>query len=262
MLLVSFLLIFVPANRAFSVDAKLRPETRSETAPAWALWLLRAQIGIVYFYGGLAKLGADWLDGEPILTWLARNTDFPLLGPLFTEEWVVLCFSCGGLLFDLLVVPMLLWRPTWLWAIASCFLFHLTNAELFNIGILPWFMLAATLVFLPPHWLRLGLRRLSPRQGEQPEHPKPAETGGARTAVSWAGLERRQQRILMFAGAYLLLQAIVPFRHLLYPGDVNWTEEGHRFSWHMMLREKPTAIRFVASDPVSEKAWEVDARDY
>ena len=262
LLLVCFLLIFVPANRAFSVDAKLRPETRSDTAPAWALWLLRAQIGIVYFYGGLAKLGADWLAGEPLRTWLARSTDFPLVGPLFTEEWVVLLFSYGGLLFDLLVVPMLLWRPARLWAIGFSVLFHLTNAKLFNIGVFPWFMLAATVVFLPPHWLRLGLRRLSPRHGKQPERLKLAESGRGLAAVSWAGLERRQRRILMFAGAYLLVQAIVPFRHLLYPGNVNWTEEGHRFSWHMMLREKPTAIRFVASDPVSKKAWEVDPRAY
>ena len=261
LLLVSFLLIFVPANRAFSVDARLRPETRSETAPAWALWLLRAQIGIVYFYGGLAKLGADWLDGEPMRTWLAVRTDFPLAGPLFTEEWVVLLFSYGGLLFDLLVVPMLFWGPTRLGAIAFCTLFHLTNAQLFNIGIFPWFMIAAIVIFLPPHWLRLGLRRLSPRHGEQPAHLTPAESRGL-AAVSWAALQRRQRRILMFVGAYLLLQALVPFRHLLYPGDPNWTEEGHRFSWHMMLRTKSAAIRFVASDPVSKKAWEVEARDY
>src|SRR5690606_1826529 len=57
--LISFLMILVPAHRAFSVDAWLRPKLRSETAPTWALWLLRAQVGIPYFYGGIAKLNGD-----------------------------------------------------------------------------------------------------------------------------------------------------------------------------------------------------------
>ncbi|HEV3243433.1 MAG TPA: HTTM domain-containing protein, partial [Chthoniobacterales bacterium] len=45
--LFSFLLIFVPANRALSIDAWLNPKIRSETTPAWTLWLLRGQMGVV-----------------------------------------------------------------------------------------------------------------------------------------------------------------------------------------------------------------------
>ncbi len=84
--LISFLMIFIPAHRSFSVDALERPQLRSETAPAWALWVLMAQMAIVYFYGGLAKLNDDWLRGEPIRTWLASRMDFPVIGPLFAEE--------------------------------------------------------------------------------------------------------------------------------------------------------------------------------
>src|ERR1700730_7476757 len=61
--LFSFLLIFVPANRALSVDVWLKPKIRSQTSPAWTLWLLRAQIGVVYFFSRprqtLARL-ASW----------------------------------------------------------------------------------------------------------------------------------------------------------------------------------------------------------
>ena len=107
--LVSFLLVFVPAERALSVDALLRPRMRSDVTPAWTLWLLRAQIGIPYFYGGIAKLNNDWLRGEPMRMWLAGKRDFPLIGPFFTEDWMVYQFVVGGLLLDLLVVPLLLW---------------------------------------------------------------------------------------------------------------------------------------------------------
>ena len=76
--LFSFLLIFVPANRALSVDAWLIPKIRTRAMPAWTLWLLRAQIGIVYFYGGVAKLAPDWLRGEPMRTRMHTTMREPL----------------------------------------------------------------------------------------------------------------------------------------------------------------------------------------
>ena len=39
-------------------------------------------------------------------------------------------------------------------------------------------------------------------------------------------------------GIYVAIQLLVPLRHHLYPGDVAWTEEGHRFAWRMRLRDK------------------------
>ncbi len=68
--------------------------------PAWALWLIRFQVGVPYLYGGFAKINPDWLRGEPIRMWLAGKTSFPILGQLFTQEWMVMLFSYGGLLID------------------------------------------------------------------------------------------------------------------------------------------------------------------
>ena len=33
----------------------------------------------------------------------------------------------------------------------------------------------------------------------------------------------------------------MPLRHHLYPGDVAWTEEGHKWSWRMKLRVRRSA---------------------
>jgi hypothetical protein len=270
-LLVSFLMVFVPAGRAFSLDARRDPSIRSGTAPGWALWLLRTQIGIVYFYGGLAKLNGDWLRGEPMRTWLLERTDLSLVGPLFTSETTVYAFVLGGLLLDLLVVPMLLWRPT---RVAACFgllVFHLLNARLFQIGIFPWFMLLATPIFLPPdlprrvaasvreRWAGRRFRRrqvhsLSP-SAEGRGFP---EAGAARRARSPA----RERLTLGLVAAYVALQLLVPLRHHLYPGDVAWTEEGHRFSWRMKLRDKEAHAVFVLTDPASGRTWTVDPLEY
>src|SRR5688500_13432331 len=122
--LIGFAMCFLPAQRAFSVDALLRPKIRTDVVPAWTLWLLRAQVGIPYFYGGIAKLNSDWLlGGEPMRTWLYPLTTAPGLGALFKADWVVYGFVIGGLLLDLLVVPLLLWRRTRIFAFIAAVLF-------------------------------------------------------------------------------------------------------------------------------------------
>lgn len=248
--LVSFLMIFLPANRRLSVDALLRPGIRTDVAPAWTLWLLRFQVGIAYFYGGIAKINPDWLRATPMNYWLAARTDFPIIGHLFTEEWMHYFFSYGGLFFDLLVVPFLLWRRTRTAALLVAVMFHLTNAHLFNIGIFPWFMIAATLILFAPNWLtRTRLWRWGGVPETQPEFtPQP--------------LNRWQRWTLALIGIYVVWQVLMPLRHWLYPGYVSWTEEGHNFSWHMKLRGKDGDLRMYVFDPETYTTEEIVLADH
>ncbi len=247
--LISFLMIWVPADRALSIDALRKPGIRSNNAPAWTLWLLRAQIGIPYFYGGLAKLNSDWLRGEPLRTWLAHRTEFPIIGPLFTEEWMVLLLSSGGLVIDLVAVPCLLWSRTRKYAFAVLVVFHLMNARLFSIGIFPWFMIAATAMFFRPDWPRRWFSR-GPREpvGDEGAAPSPSRPA--------------QRTVFAAAAVFLALQLLIPLRHHLYPGNVSWTEEGHRFAWRMKLRSKTAVVRLFATDAVRNRTWDVDPLDY
>jgi vitamin K-dependent gamma-carboxylase len=240
--LVSLVLAFLPAHRAFSVDARLRPAIRRQSIPAWMLWLLRAQIGIPYLFGGIAKLSGDWLRGEPMRMWLSERTDFPVIGGLFTNEVFVYLFAWGGLLLDLLAVPMLLWRRTRWLAVGILAAFHLLNAELFTIGIFPWLMLAATVIFFPPASVERAMARVGIRM--------PHEAGTVRHGT--AGLA--------IAAAFVVIQILVPLRHLMYRGDVNWTEEGHRFSWHMKLRDKEGSVRLTVTS--GDSSWTVRPRSY
>ncbi|WAS97231.1 HTTM domain-containing protein [Nannocystis punicea] len=263
--LIAFAMIFVPAGRAYSVDAWLRPRLRAKTAPAWALWFVRFQIGIPYVFGGIAKLNADWLQGEPMRMWLAARANRPVFGPLFTQEWVVYFFSWGGLLFDLLIVPFLLWRKSRPFAFVGALLFNLVNGYVFTIGIFPWVMAAATLMFFEPDWpRRFGrfLARLFGLRTRDRFEPWLARAREPVTAALRIGLQPRQRLILALLGVYCGFQLLFPLRHWLYPGDVAWTEEGHKFSWRMKLRDKESKVRFLATDPHEERTWEVDARQY
>ena len=238
--LLSFILIFLPANRAYSVDAKIFPKIRTDWVPSWTLWWLRLQLGIVYIYGGIAKINGDWLRGEPMRKWLAARDDFGIIGRWFTEEWMVYLFSYSGLLLDLFIFPLLLFQKTRFPAAIVLTSFHLLNDKLFTIGIFPWFMIAATAIFFPPEKLRFW---------DQFNLKKPTSFHTPKW-VFW-GLS-----------IYFFIQLTVPFRHFLFDGNVSWTEEGHRFSWHMKLRSKSTKIAFYVLDHQTKLRTEVDLSDY
>jgi hypothetical protein len=248
--LFSFLLIFIPAHRAFSVDAWMRPKVRAETIPAWCLWLLRLQIGVVYFYAGVAKIAPDWLRGEPMRLRFRLQSDFPLIGRFLREEWAVYGASYSALLLDLLVVPLLLWRRTRVPAFGLALLFHLMNARLFPIGIFPWLALAATSLYFSPDWPR-RLIALVRRSGHV----------SAPARVEAIPLSK-QRIVLGLAALYAAIQILLPLRHLLTPGGIEWNYAEHRFSWRMMLVDQATRGFFYVTDPNTGKTTQVGLRNF
>jgi len=248
-IIISFLMIFVPANRELSIDAWRNPKIKSDDAPAWSLWILRFQLSVVYFYGGLAKLNWDWLNGEPMRIWMSEKTSFPLIGGFFTEEWMVFFFVYSALLLDLLAVPFLLWRRTRFFAFGIIVAFHVLNSQLFGIGIFPWFMIFATFLFFDPCWPRFDIWKRS-------KEPSP------RHRQHITNLTKNQKIILTLVLIFVIVQLAVPLRHFAYPGNEAWTKEGHYFSWHMKLHDKLSeTVGFYATNPATGKTWKVPHED-
>jgi len=257
--LISFLMCFLPAERAFSIDASLRRKIRSDVVPAWTLWLLRVQVGIPYFYGGIAKLNSDWIHGgEPMRIWLSPLTKIPAFGHIFAAEWVVYSFVIGGLLLDLLVVPLLLWRRTRPFAFVAAVLFNLMNAVIFEIGIFPWLMLGALLIYFPPDLVRRFARAFM-SAGTPEDEPSPVFVEH-KTYPSFSYAP--QKLVVGFLAVYLAVQIIFPLRHYVYPGNVNWTEEGHNFAWHMKLRTKSGEAVFTVTHPQTGQSWTIKPEAY
>ena len=248
MILLSGLLVVVPAHQSLSVDAWLFPKLRSPLAPAWALRLIQLQLAIPYFYGGLAKLESDWLLGYPLKMWLKRGGDHAVLAPLFKAVWAPLVFSWGGMLFDLLVVPLIVWKPTRIPTLIVAIGFHVINSQLFEIGIFPWLMMGATLLFFEPDFPRRWLRLPSISSETWAAYKPPAIA--------------RQNWIVAGLSVYVAWQLLLPFRAFLYPGPAMWTEEGHHFAWHMMLREKDVGIRFYLRDPKTGQGGVADVKTF
>lgn len=234
------LLFFVlPLHRAFSIDAWLRPSIASETLPRWMTWLLRFQIGIVYFFAALAKATPDWLlHAQPLQIWLAARTGTPVIGLLLDRIEVAYAMSWAGFLYDLTIPLWLSWRRSRPFAYAVVLSFHTMTAIFFDIGTFPLIMSVATLLFFDPSWPRALLRRAplalgALRAGDQVEAPP---LGGP---IRW------QRPIALAAiAAWCAFHVIMPLRTHAYGGNVLWHEQGMRWSWRVMCREKNASITY------------------
>lgn len=139
-------------------------------------------------------------------------------------------------ILPLVGAPLLLWRRTRLAVFLVYVVFHTTNHFSFNIGILPGLTLFGTLVFFEPDWPRRIWRALTASASVAAQEEKCS--GRTNLAVTAPAAVPLRTRCLMsgLLAAWFSFQVLVPLRHLLYPGNVSWTEEGHRFAWHMLLQ--------------------------
>ncbi len=141
---------FLPMNGSFSLDNYIFKSSRLSRIPYWMLWALRIQVGLVYFFGGIAKLRYDWLfEAQPLRIWLSANQDFPLIGSLLSEAWVAFLLSWFALFFDLGAPFLLSFSKTRIYMYGIIVLFHIMTHFLFFIGMFPWMMICTALIFFP-----------------------------------------------------------------------------------------------------------------
>jgi len=184
-------------------------------------------VSIVYFYGGTAKLNADWLQGYPMRMVVAsRGYAYPDLLGYF--------ISYAGLVFDL-SVGIVLWRKPRAWYVAvPYFLFHLCNYFLFNIGEFPLVMMCAWWVYLP-------LAGYSFRE-----------------LCMLMRLRLCRPRYVLLT-LFFAFQLLFPIRSWFAPGPVGWTRQGDLFSWRMMLNNHEVKyFQFKVNMPERHDSYQVN----
>ncbi len=240
--LLAFLLIFLPANGSFALDNMFNIQKKISRIPSWCINILILQLTVVYTFAGIAKLNSDWmLNAMPLSIWLPEHQNFPVFGELFKYKLTAKLFSWGGAFYDLTIAYFLMWGRTRNIAYFAVIGFHLATGALFNIGLFPVIMITSTLIFFPSTFHESLLRKLGWKNIE-----------GDYSFGSFA----RKSLSILFA-AYIVVQLILPLRHLAYPGDLLWTEEGYRFSWRVMLVEKIGYCTFFIEDSNSNRKQEV-----
>lgn len=233
LILLTFFMAAIPANRYAAWDVKRNPGLKRYTCPQWCIAIFVIQTGIVFTFAAIAKIYPDWLDGKPISLWFSMKTNYPVIGPLFKAEWFKFLIIYGGIAFDLFITPLLLWRRTRTAAFILCIIFNLFNSITFQIGGFPYLMIALTIFFFPPEVIRKRFFKKKPAADTQLQTFSP----------------HRPKLVLTTLMIYFVIQIVLPLRHLLIPGAVLWTEEGHRMAWQMMLRTKTGDVSFHGKIP-------------
>ncbi len=247
--LIAFLMIWLPANARFSLDAKFFPSLSRTAMRQWQIGILKFQLAVVYIFAGIAKVDSDWLfEAQPLKTWLQAHHNIPLIGSFLQEEWVAYAFSWTGCLYDLFIVFFLLsnrFRPT---AYFFVVFFHLVTWYLFPIGVFPWVMIFSTLIFFSVSFHERILRLLSSKQLQ------------LRSSGNPLPMPRKLVRLVLII--YVMVQILVPLRCLLYRGDLFWNEEGYRFSWRVMLMHKEGHATFYLVDKKTKRELEIQNADF
>lgn len=245
LMLLSAIMVFQPANRYMSVDAKLNPNIRNISMPKWCSAVFILQMFIVYTYASIAKLYPDWLNGSVMKVILSGKKDYAVVGELLQEQWLHYLVSYGGILFDGLIIPLLLFKPTRKWAFLISLFFHLFNSFVFQIGIFPYLSIAFSLFFFDPITIRNIFLRHKPLYIE-----------------SEVIIPNYKTPFMVVLALYFIIQIGLPLRHWFIKDDVLWTEEGHRLSWRMMLRSKSGYTNYRVVDAKTNAVIPIKMDDY
>ncbi len=245
LVLISSIMVFLPANKDVSLDAKLNPEIKTNAMPQWCRWVFILQLFIVYTYASVAKFYPDWLDTTFISMLMKGKAHYYLVGDMLQQKWLHYVLTYGGIVFDGLIVPLLLFKPTRKWAFIISIGFHLFNSFVLQIGIFPYLALAFYLFFFSPKTVRnIFLKKRPFYNGNEIRFPK-----------------FRDGFVVLFA-IYFAVQIGLPLRHHFFQDDVLWTEEGHRLSWRMMLRAKQGYAVYTVVEKGTDHTTIIDLKDY
>ena len=247
--IVSGMMCFMNLSTRFSLDAMWKKESES-FAPFWYLAVLRMQWVIIYFFGGLAKIQPDWIRGEPVRgIFLSRNEGIGFVIDILGIDNLTYIVAWGGILFDLFIPFLLLFKVTRKWAIPFFLFFHVSNHFLFDIGIFPWLAIGSVAVFFDPDTPFKVIQYLIPRSVQQ----EPQDSTSKKFRLYFP--------VVVFFSVFFALQLTMPLRHYFYTGRSGWTQQGYKFAWRMMLNHWDPWLRIIVVDKKTGKSFEWNRHD-
>ena len=253
--ILSFLLIFLPAHRTFSVDAFLQKRSY-EFVPRWTVDAIKLLLSIVYIHAGLAKLNSEWLSrAMPLKIWLPSKYDFPLIGStLMQQDWFYFAMSWSGALYDLSIPFLLYFKKTRYIAFLLVVFFHVLTGYMFAIGMFPYIIIVAALIFFDANFhiqIINFIKKYILRS-----------TSAIKTHYKYEFSERKKKICAVILIPFFVLQFLLPWRYLLYPDELFWTEEGYKYSWRVLLTEKTGYASFKIVDSKTNKYFYVNNTDF
>lgn len=244
LVLLSWIMVIMPAHKRLSLDVKFGRIVKSETCARICIKFFVVEVAMVYIIASLNKVYSGWLAAEPISIWFKMKRNLPIIGDLLQSEWMHQFVAYGGILYDGLIIPLLLFKKTRKFGLLLSIFFNLFNSAVFQIGIFPYLMIAFSLFFYQPEQIsRFFFRK------RLPANEKVFQGSAA------------LRKLIYYSFIFLMVfQVFLSVRHHLFKGNVHWTEEGHRMAWQMMLRSKSGYGHYEIVNNLTKDREEVDPK--
>ena len=146
------------------------------------------------------------------------------------QVWVHYLMSWGGMLYDLSIPFLLLFKKTRKFGFFMVVFFHAFTRVLFPIGVFPIVMIISSLIFFDEKFHTRIINFIKNLLLKFFQFKKREKFDVAPKSIS------RITAVIIFT--FFIIQLIMPLRHMMYPGNIMWHEQGYRFSWRVMLMEK------------------------
>ena len=208
--------------------------------PRMSLLALQVMVVMVYCISGINKLNPYWLFDLQPMTHILEVKYEVTNNPIFTQKWLLIAMCYSGLLFDLFIGFLLIFKQTRVLGFIFVISFNIINFYLFRdigeIGLFPFLMISTLILFINPNKIRNILKLKNQKQH----------------FIETSNLIKK------FILLFLIIQAILPFRHIFFKGNVDYTGVGQRFSWRMKIMYKESIIEYFISDKLSQQKYSVD----
>lgn len=274
--LIAFVMIFIEADKKYSLRSKLSKKQLEKTVPAWNQYILMFLIALPYFFGGIAKLSSNWLDTN-LTSIIIKQSSGSFLYQLLPEAFLTNLITYGGILFDLSIVFILLNKRTRKLGVLLVVMFSFINGTVLfrDIGIFPFFMICSTILFL--NAVKVGefldvflVKKSSEKKFKNKQERKefmakqklanqsndinePKEEG-------WTNLRRVAACCIV---VFVVFHLLFPFRHLLMTNNPEWTGIASRFSWRMKMQTRNvTEFSMSLTDTKTSNTYNLDGKSY
>lgn len=270
--LIAFVLIFIKADKKYSLTSRLSKTTVIKYVPAWNQYILVFLFSVVYFFGGISKLSPNWLDSNLVSNIIeeSKGTFFKNLLP---DDWLLAMVKYGGLLFDLSISFILINKKTRKIGFVLVLIFSiLNNSVLFDdIGIFPFFMICATMVFFDSKKVGdfvdsiLGIKPRAKkfRNKEERKAYKVKEEQLSELESDTLKITKLKGATLILLGVFVVFHLLFPLRHFLLTDNPEWTGIASRFSWRMKSQSrKVTEFKMAVKNENDSEVYMLDGKSY
>lgn len=228
--MIAFFMIFIRADKKYSLRSYFSKNNKKELVPAWNQYLLIFLISLPYFFGGIAKLSSHWLDTD-LSKIIIEDSKNKFIFTILSEKIAPYFLSYGGLIYDLIIVFLLLYKRTRWLGVLLVLLFNTINGTyLFgDIGLFPWFMICSTILFFNAEKFgnffdTLFLKKHIVQEDEN-----------NLTINNYTFINKFTAIFILF---FVILQILLPFRYHLFTKNPEWTGIASKFSWRMKMQSK------------------------